>query len=118
MLIDVGDSVEIGLWSIVETNTTVICVCVITIRPVLQYFFSTTLLHKIRSGWSRLKVTGLRGSSRNGIPLIEGPYDSAVGLHNPVPQTKGFAEDFDQSIQMQHLESIPLSHSQSNDYAA
>ena len=36
--IDKGDSVEISIWSILETYTAVICACLITIRPLLAKY--------------------------------------------------------------------------------
>ena len=36
--IDTGDSVDISIWSILETYTAVICACLITIRPLLAKY--------------------------------------------------------------------------------
>ena len=44
--LSLGDGVEIGLWSVIETNVTVVCVCFITDRPVLQYLFTRRSVQK------------------------------------------------------------------------
>ena len=54
--------VDIGIWSIIEVNVSVICICIITIKPVLQRLFPSSIIHKTRRGWSRLRSSRLRGS--------------------------------------------------------
>ena len=49
-----GDLVDIGVWSIIETNVSVICICFITIKPVLQRLFPSSAIFKVRQRWSRL----------------------------------------------------------------
>lgn len=55
VLTDPGDMVQIGIWSIIEVNVTVICICIITVKRVLQRLFASSLIAKTRQGWSKLR---------------------------------------------------------------
>ena len=68
VLTKAGDIVDVAYWSVIETNVTVLCACVVAIKPALKYLFPEKLLSSTRSGWSRFlssrsgKGTGSGGS--------------------------------------------------------
>ena len=86
-MIDSGDMVDLGIWSIIETNVSVICICVITIKPVLERLFPSSMILKIRRGWSRLRSSRLRGtdiiddsSGKDPSTPVAAPYGSSCQL--------------------------------------
>ncbi|KAL8766386.1 MAG: hypothetical protein Q9209_006820 [Squamulea sp. 1 TL-2023] len=44
----------VGNWSIIETNVTIICACLITTKPALRKAFPEKLVASARSGWSQI----------------------------------------------------------------
>ena len=53
-------------WSIIETNVTVFCACIVAIKPALKYLFPEKLLSSTRSGWSRF-LSSRSGRSTDNI---------------------------------------------------
>jgi len=87
-----GDMVEIGIWSIIETNVNVICICFITIKPVLRRLFPSFMILKTRAGWSKLRSSRFRrsnnddSSSRFPSKPATTTYGSFTRLHEGIPQ--------------------------------
>ncbi|KAI4276075.1 MAG: hypothetical protein LQ337_002743 [Flavoplaca oasis] len=50
----IGNLAGVGNWSIIETNVTIICACLITIKPALQRAFPEKMVASARSGWSHI----------------------------------------------------------------
>ena len=63
ILTNQGDTVDIGIWSTVDLNVTVICVCSVTIKPVLGWLFPSSLIALTRMGWSKLRSSHFLRSS-------------------------------------------------------
>lgn len=96
-----GDTVDIGIWSNIDINVTVICVCSVTIKPVLGWLFPSSLIASTRIGWSRLRSShflrspGARydrqsesnGATYNSLTYLSSPAD----VHYPPEQGKHFA---------------------------
>lgn len=81
VLTKAGDLVDVAYWSVIETNVTVLCACVVAIKPALKYLFPEKLLSSTRSGWSRFlssrsaKSTG-SGSTGSGSKEKSSEYSS------------------------------------------
>lgn len=57
-LICTGSTAELTAWNVIETNTTVVCACIVSIKPALDYLFPERLIFSARARWSKLNSGG------------------------------------------------------------
>lgn len=74
VLTELGDLVDVSCWSIIEINITVVCACLVAVKPALKYLFPEKLLSSTRSRWSRFLSSRSRRST--------GPSDKEKSREN------------------------------------
>ena len=88
--------VGIGIWSIMEANTTVICICLITLKPVLKRLYPSSMLGKTRQGWSKLLSPWFQWSPRRHSSTHSRPSnekdDRFTRLYDSNPQAPAVIE--------------------------
>lgn len=57
-LICTGSTADLSAWNVIETNTTVVCACIVSIKPALDYLFPERLISSARARWSKLSSGG------------------------------------------------------------
>ena len=113
-LISLGDTTDVAIWSVVETNASVICACFITIRPALKYFFPEKFISLTRRSWSRFLSSHSSRRTRTQGESDTNPFDSVTHFGgNPQPfqllsepQTNSGTQIFKetQSVPLQNLD--------------
>ena len=108
-----GDLVDIAYWSVIETNATVICACIVAIKPALQYLFPEKLLSSTRSGWSRLLSSRSGKSTDSGSQEKPSEYSSGSfeRLQDRPPHLPLYNESADRfgSRKLDEAQDVPLS---------
>lgn len=98
-LISPGDAVDNTVWSIIETNVTVICVCIITIKPIIHLSLNSSFILKTRKVWKRLlssrsRVTSYGRETSSPTPLVSIP-NRQEGLLQATPPNKRVKQDME-----------------------
>ena len=57
-----GTVVDLGIWTMVEGSTTVLCTCLIACKPIVMYLVPDRFMSSLRS---LLSSTGSKNSSKN-----------------------------------------------------
>ena len=74
------DTTKVAIWSVIETNASVVCACFITIRPALKYFFPEKFINLTRRSWSRFLSSRSRRNPRTQGESDTNPFDSVTHL--------------------------------------
>lgn len=111
-----GDTVSIGIWSVIETNVTVVCVCIITTRPVFLRLFRTSVVKKTQRGWTHWISSRFRSGSHTSDRCRSSNLPSFKRLQDTPPhvslglQTKDWTRTIDEE-QVFPLESLKFGRS-------
>ena len=81
-----GSATEAAIWSVIETNASVICACLITIKPALHFLFPEKLISTTRRSWSRLKSSHFSHNSKAHHESYTNPFDSVSHLQGGAPR--------------------------------
>ena len=81
-----GSTADLAAWNVIETNVTVICACIVAIKPALDYLFPKSLISSARVRWSKINSGGsIQGRSKMDSDSYRGA--SSLGKRSPtLPQ--------------------------------
>lgn len=88
------------LWAVIETNVTVICACLVAVRPALMFLIPEKLIAAARLTCSKLKssCSGGRGSfPRTSTPSTSTPVSSRTHMQERSPRLLLFVKPADKS---------------------
>lgn len=111
-----GDTVSIAIWSVIETNVTGVCVCIITTRPVFLRLLWTSVVKKTRRGWTHWISPRFRSGSHTSASFRSSHLLSFRRLQDTPPhvylglQTKDWTRTIDEE-QVFPLETLNFSRS-------